>query len=199
MRSKLCITVWSYHNKCMSHGSCVSTLEGHNGVWDNWEMGLGCAEPRPRHTSTHLDTPTSTLASTPSTHLFLTPCSVGVEAIASTPSTPSTPSTAARQPSTVPRQYSVASTAAHRVGVLFNSTTVQCRYIHTQPFASHSLRPSFRHSCLTLEQCHEARTIMRSSTIPAHADHMPIEFKKRDARTIGFARRKVTKATKQRR
>ena len=33
--------------------------------------------------------------------LFLTPCSVGVEAIASTQSTPSTPSTAARQPSTV--------------------------------------------------------------------------------------------------
>ena len=37
--------------------------------------------------------------------------------------------------------------------------------------------------------------IMRSSTIPAHADHMPIECTTRDARTVGFARRKVTKAT----
>ena len=38
--------------------------------------------------------------------------------------------------------------------------------------------------------------IMRSSTTSAHADHMPIEFTTRDARTVGLARRKVTKATK---
>ena len=64
MRSKLCITVWSYHNKCMSHGSCVSTLEGHNGVWDwdGWDWGvLSPGLDTPRHTSTHLDTGLDTL------------------------------------------------------------------------------------------------------------------------------------------